>query len=101
MSVLRVGMRVRIKWSRAWPELAGQEGQIVARNTTPFAVPGSRIGDWRVAPDAWGSDIAPRLGANGGNRFAPVSDQLEPILPDSYTKITWAECIWQPEREAA
>jgi hypothetical protein len=83
MSRFFVGQRVRIKWSDGWPELAGREGRISERAS---GVPDVRgiIGDWRVAPDAWGTHVAPTPSTMGGRNFAPSSDQLEPILPDGH-----------------
>jgi hypothetical protein len=79
MAKFYVGQRVRILYSNGWPELAGQEGRIVstARNS---GIHGDS--EWQVAPDAWGTDIAPRPSLSGGYAFGPNSSQLEPILPD-------------------
>lgn len=80
MSRFYVGQRVRIKWSKHWPELGGQEGRIVGRPMTRGSEGGS---DWRVAPDCWGTESAPRPGLYGRiGYFAPGSDQLEPIQPE-------------------
>lgn len=84
MKRLFIGQRVRILWSEGWPELAGQEGVIVG---TPMTITSGstkykgREG-WPVAPKAWGSHNAPRVGNRGGLIFAPISDQLEPIVPE-------------------
>lgn len=81
MSAFFVGQRVRIVWSAGWPELAGCEGRIVGFATLTV---GLNIGEsaYSVAPDRWGSPIAPTIGMNGGIAFAALSDQLEPILPE-------------------
>lgn len=57
MASFRVGQRVRILWSNGWPELAGQTGVIVRE-----AYDGGVLGDseWDVAPDCWGTHLAPR-----------------------------------------
>lgn len=75
MATFRVGQRVRIKWSEDRPELAGETGVIKSELR---GVPGH---DWVVAPDCWGTPIAPS-GKWAGLEFAPASCQLEPILPD-------------------
>lgn len=79
MAKFFVGQRVRIKWSKGWPELAGQEGVIngLAGNK---GIEG--VSEWTVAPDIWGSHRAPSPGLNGGIFFAPNSNQLEPLQPD-------------------
>lgn len=96
MTVFRVGQRVRIKWSMGWPELAGGTGTIVQR-----APHGGRTGlsEWSVAPDVWGTHVAPRPGRLGGTYFAPNSSQLEP-LTDSYDLVSWESMreLWTPER---
>lgn len=94
MSRFFVGQRVRILWSRGWPELAGQLGAIVARSPTK-GVEG--ISEWRVAPDVWGSHEAPRRGDNGASLFAPNSNQLEPIQDPGREVVSWSECLWKPE----
>ena len=82
MARLFVGQRVRILWSESWPELAGQEGRIIGR-ADPGLATDPRC-EWRVAPDAWGTDFAPGSPAYGPNSFWPNSSQLEPILPDGH-----------------
>lgn len=87
MSRFFVGQRVRILWSLGWPELAGQEGRIVARSPTPGI---ERRSEWLVAPDCWGTFIAPVRAPSGGKRFGPCSDQLEPILPEGHAPSEFA-----------
>lgn len=72
---LFIGQRVRILYSKSFPEISGLQGRIIG-NDVSFAV--SRSSQWQVAPDLWGSDLSP----NGAGRFAPNSSQLEPILPE-------------------
>lgn len=79
MSRFYVGQRVRIKWSVAWPELAGQEGRIVGLSDDD-GIEG--CSEWDVAPDCWGTPDAPWEGVNGADWFAPNSRQLEPIQPE-------------------
>ncbi len=79
MSKFFVGQRVRILRSNGWPEIAGSEGVIVSR------CPDKGIhGDsqWWVAPDQWGSHVAPYLSICGAHNFGPNEDQLEPMLPE-------------------
>lgn len=76
---LFVGARVRILWSRGWPELRGLEGRIVAVSDE-LGISGNC--EWVVAPDIWGTPWAPRISDYGAMRFAPNSRQLEPILPE-------------------
>lgn len=93
MKGLRVGMRVRILWSRGFPELAEKCGTIVAADDgTPNYFGG--ISDWIVAPDEWGSCRSPYC----GSRFAPTSSQLEP-LSDANQTMSWSDpaCVWRPE----
>ena len=96
MKRLFVGCRVRILWSLGWPELAGQEGRITAP-----AWDGGVTGrsQWIVAPDCWGSPIAPPTGNNGGNCFAPNSNSLEPIIPEGHQLVSWEAMkgLWTPE----
>lgn len=96
MAQFRVGQRVRIKWSIGWPELAGQEGRIegVCRITV-----GPSVGDFgfSVAPDSWGSPLAPRKGRNGGTRFAALHEQLEPLTDDRNQVIPWEKCCVGPD----
>ncbi len=79
MSKFFVGQRVRILWSKGWPELAGEEGVVVgvAKDRGIYGV-----SEWVVSPCCWGTANAPREGKGGGCHFAPSSDQLEPILPE-------------------
>lgn len=79
MAKFFVGQRVRILWSRAWPELAGEEGRIISSDVQRAQ---SEECEWVVAPDCWGSHRAPYAGIGGGVMFAPNSYQLEPILPE-------------------
>lgn len=79
---LFIGARVRILWSRNFPELAGEEGVIIGIQESggPYGA-----GMWNVAPDIWGSDKKPGLQPNPENyphKFAPHSEQLEPITPE-------------------
>jgi hypothetical protein len=78
MAKFFVGQRVRIKWSTMWPSLSGQEGRIVGRSSQVIGVCGRRT-EWLVAPDCWGSSWAPEP-VGDAERFAPSSEQLEPIL---------------------
>lgn len=81
MSGLFVGQRVRILFSKGWPELKGETGRIVDVCSSGGVYGGS---DWLVAPDCWGTSLAPRKGTCGGTMFGPNSRQLEPILPDGH-----------------
>lgn len=100
MASFYVGQRVRILWSQAWPELAGQEGTVVGVAGQESVVPGY-VCEWQVAPDSWGDCVAPASSHTIG-RFAPQSSQLEP-LTDANDLVAWEDCLWQPEhlREAA
>lgn len=86
----RVGQRVRIRWSIGYPELAGEEGVIVGRDTSNSG-PLAGFQGWAVAPDCWGSSTGP-----DGDCFTPINEQLEPIQ-DRNTKIGWRDCLWLPE----
>jgi hypothetical protein len=87
MSRFFVGQRVRIKWSRNWPYLGGQEGIIVKR-----CDPDVEEGDWVVAPDCWG-DVKPM---GDDSEFGPSEEQLEPAT-DGNTLVGWETCAWKPE----
>ena len=76
---LFVGAKVRILWSNGWPELAGDEGRITSRSPD-CGIRGDS--EWRVAPNKWGTHIAPYASMGGGLIFAPNASQLEPILPE-------------------
>jgi len=78
MAKFFVGQRVRIKWSKNWPELAGQEG-VISGSLVNY--PNSHECGWPVSPDSWGSQNSPYSHPRDG-RFAPGEDQLEPILPE-------------------
>lgn len=90
MATFYVGQRVRILWSRNWPELAGQEGRIVGRvSHGPFDwfdnESAARFCQWDVAPDVWGSPLSPDPDPSGRlGIFSPNSSQLEPILPQGH-----------------
>lgn len=75
---LFVGQRVRILWSNSWPELAGEQGVIVAKAEDSGL---NGISEWDVKPDCWDDPFAPYLSREGANFFSPNSSQLEPILP--------------------
>lgn len=83
MAKFFVGQRVRILFSQGWPELAGQEGRII-RAVSHGQDDVGPTSEWNVAPDCWGTHIAPVIGVNGGEYFAPNSEQLEPILPEGH-----------------
>ena len=96
MASFFIGQRVRILWSKGWPDLAGQEGVIVG----PTDTSGLRGNcEWIVAPDCWGSHNAPYPSLMGGGRFGPNSRQLAPIS-DSNTLVSWESMkeLWTPER---
>ena len=93
MATFRVGQRVRIKYSNGWPELAGKTGRIVGKSSNKGILGDS---EWEVAPDEWGSCIAPRPGVHWGEYFCPNSCQLEPILYDGNKTAEWGECLWMP-----
>ena len=105
MTTFRIGQRVRIKWSNGWPELAGQTGTITGAGALGRCAgpKEGRLG-WEVAPDSWGSSMAPHEGLGGGNSFCALPEQLEP-LSDSNTLVSWESMrdLWVPEhlREAA
>lgn len=92
MATFYVGQRVRIKWSRGWPEIAGQEGRIVSISPD-CGIDGTS--EWLVAPNIWGTAYAPRLGSHGADRFAPNTAQLEPILPEGHkaSEYTYTELM--------
>lgn len=79
-----VGQRVRILYSKGWPELKGQEGRIVAVEHPIVWGPSAGSEGYLVAPDCWGTHKAPNNGLYGGNQFCPKPDQLEPILPEGH-----------------
>ena len=79
-----VGQRVRILYSHGWPELNNQEGRVVALDKVVETGPGTGEQGYHVAPDLWGTYIAPYLGLHGGSGFCPRSEQLEPILPEGH-----------------
>lgn len=95
MARFYVGQRVRIKYSLGWPELAGKEGTIVGKPEDGGIRGGS---EWTVAPDVWGTYVAPQMSSKGGKIFGPNSDQLEPIT-DSYDLASWESMrdLWVPE----
>ena len=93
MAKFFVGQRVRILWSAAWPELAGQPGTVIGR-VGPDAEAEPEC-EWDVAPDPWGSHTSPH--ADG--RFSPHEGQIEPIS-DSNQLSSWEAMkeLWTPER---
>ena len=97
MAKFYVGQRVRIKWSNGWPELAGQEGAVA--EIGDFERVSESNGPYRVAPDCWGSCVAPRASLYGGRKFVPSEEQLEPIQPEGWKKISWEEMkdLWTPK----
>lgn len=96
MSRFYVGQRVKILWSNGWPELAGQAGTIIGKDDTGGGLTGRS--EWDVAPDCWGSNVAPRKSYRGGTEFGPSSDQLEPLY-DGNQLSTWDKCVWRPSPE--
>lgn len=84
MAKFFVGQRVRIKFSKCWPELAGEEGRIIAIAPKGDATVPDERSDWIVAPDVWATHFAPFPGIHAGHIFAPNSDQLEPLLPSGH-----------------
>jgi hypothetical protein len=95
MTAFHVGQRVRIKWSKGWPELAGEPGVIVSKSDNGGIFGAS---EWIVAPDIWGTHVAPYPSRHGGDLFAPNSEQLEP-LTDSNELVSWESVrdLWVPE----
>ncbi len=91
MAKFFVGQRVRIRWSDAWPELAGAVGTIVSASNMVNPHTGYQ-GDWEVSPDAWWSSMSP----DQSGIFVPCEEQLEPAT-DENDKISWDQCIWAPE----
>jgi hypothetical protein len=75
--------------------LAGQVGTIVNKSKNK-GVDGSS--EWDVAPDIWGTTIAPRRGLHGAGGFSPNSSQLDP-LTDSNELVSWESMrdLWVPE----
>lgn len=98
MTTFYVGQRVRIKYSKGWPELAGTEGTIVWAVDELHEPTGVHM-EWAVAPDVWGGVLSPRPGRFGDGCFGASSDQLEPILYDGNKTVEWSECLWQPNRQ--
>jgi hypothetical protein len=84
MATFFVGQRVRILWSDGWPELGGQVGRIVACGIQVTVGPSVGKMGFHVAPDCWGSHVAPRKAPHGGAMFAPLADQIEPIQPSGH-----------------
>lgn len=84
MAKFFVGQRVRIKWSEGWPELAGQEGRIVGSGAVIEIGAWTGQSAWVVAPDCWGTDIAPYPSLLGAGRFTPISEGLTPIQPSGH-----------------
>lgn len=95
MARFYVGQRVRILYSNGWPELAGQEGTVV-EPTEDGGLSGAS--EWRVAPDCWGTHLAPYKCPLGASIFAPNSSQLEPLY-DGHTPVSWESMkdLWVPE----
>lgn len=89
MSRFYVGQRVRIKFSRRWPELSGTEGTV---SLLMYGCAERKPGTVPVAPDAWGSIICP----HGDAYFSPKEENIEPAT-DSYDVTTWDSCVWRPE----
>ena len=76
MAKFYVGQRVRIKWSECWPELGGEEATILAIGV----LTGYSNNCIMLSVDAWGGIWSPGPGQKGGDCFAPLPEQLEPIL---------------------
>lgn len=110
MAKFKIGQRVRIKWSYTWPELNGTAGTIVdifpidieeAQQYTPPISPGTLI--HVLYCDKWGGVVHA-----DNSQFAPVADQLEPIVDldakarsyDGNKVISWEDMqgLWQPPK---
>lgn len=98
MSRFFVGQRVRILWSKNYPELIGEQGEIVAQESGDPHPETGYIGDWVVAPDCWGTHLVP----GGKNRFSPREKNLAPVY-DGHEKTSWdaMKGLWQPSPEPA
>jgi len=91
----KIGQRVRIKWSKNFPELGGTEGTVMScpyisvegEHTTPGILV------CEVSADLWGGSYCPY----SDNWFCPATDQLEPLQNDGRKVVEWSECLWQPE----
>lgn len=103
MKRLYVGCRVRILYSNGWPELAGREGRIVSDLRAITLGPNAGKAGLSVAPDCWGSHVAPVESINGGWEFTPMPEQLEPIQDPGREVISWDQMkdLWQPQGEVA
>lgn len=85
MAVFKKGQRVRLVRVRA-PQLAhniGCTGTFNRYETSPIFKYCDCVVNWD--------------GEVGG--FMEEADFLEPIQPEGYKVVTWAECPWQPKRE--
>lgn len=93
------GMRVRIKYSRNWPELDGLTGTIIGKPpVNAHAMDGGK-GDWMVQPDGFESCRIPHAESPTGTAgFCPYEDQLEP-LTDSNELVSWESMrdLWVPD----
>jgi hypothetical protein len=98
MSAFRVGQRVRILYSRHYPELGGTEGVVVGDLSVRFSTLIGWYNCYLVAPDMWGSHCHPK---NPAGSFGPAPCQLAPLQYDGNKAVSWSECLWQPEGEHA
>jgi hypothetical protein len=100
MATFIKGQRVRIKFSHNWPELAGKEGTVIGpTDCTTQGLTDERTSGYIVAPDCWGTHIAPHEGICGDRTwFGPLAEQLEPLY-DGYQKTSWdaLKDIWAPD----
>lgn len=103
MATFYVGQRVRIKWCRHWPELAGSEGTVIgthdgSESDGVEAHPDGLGLYYDVAPDGFRTNRLPKADfPTGYALFSPSAEQLEPIQYDGNKVIEWSECLWQPE----
>lgn len=96
---LFVGCRVRILYSAAFPDIAGQEGTII-RQLQPgiesTLTPGVEL-HWEVSVDSWGGSVKWKEEWGREIRFCPNSDQLEPILPSGLESNEKINELYQPD----
>jgi hypothetical protein len=94
MAAFYVGQRVRIVRVKSYPEVLGREAVITGFVSDAWDGEREYAGwqlDFKVQKI---KSVAPAL-------YVARPSDIEPILYDGNQLVSWSECLWQPEGQAA
>lgn len=94
MATFRVGQRVKVIGAQVTPETNGKEGTVLGWTSD------AQRGDLRWSGYCVALDGMDNSHPHTKSRYVFFPEHLTPLY-DGHSKVSWSECLWQPNKETA